>query len=506
MGLNVPLLTVAIRGEPDTLIARQRARQISQFLGFSSGDAARITTALSEIARNAIEYGGGGTVAFAIEGRALDRQDLVIRVVDQGAGIADIKAVLSPDFKSRTGMGIGIKGSRALMDRFVITSAVGSGTTVVMAKRLPWSTSKYGAAEIARLTAEIAKANEATPLGELRIQNQALLASLQELTHRQAEIERLAVVAGDARDRAEAAQLVAERSVVVRERFMALTTHELRTPLNAIMGFLDLLDMELSESITEKQKGYFTRVRRACKHLAGVTNDFLDMAQGDAGRLRVARQPGAARYVMSEASALVAPQAAARDITVSLSETTDHVMYLGDVDRVRQVLVNLLGNAVSFTPPGGTVEVVASRAADATPAGTLTGGPWCAIRVVDTGPGIPSDKLSHVFEPFVQLSSEGQAARKGSGLGLTVSRQLALLMGGDLTAASTGAGAVFTLWLAEGNVRNEMGSESADVDRGDVMLADGAPAMLSESSIGRLIEPIRPPAQYHPASTPVAPV
>jgi anti-sigma regulatory factor (Ser/Thr protein kinase) len=186
MGLNVPLLTVAIRGEPDTLIARQRARQISQFLGFSSGDAARITTALSEIARNAIEYGGGGTVAFAIEGRALDRQDLVIRVVDQGAGIADIKAVLSPDFKSRTGMGIGIKGSRALMDRFVITSAVGSGTTVVMAKRLPWSTSKYGAAEIARLTAEIAKANEATPLGELRIQNQALLASLQELTHRQA--------------------------------------------------------------------------------------------------------------------------------------------------------------------------------------------------------------------------------------------------------------------------------------------------------------------------------
>jgi signal transduction histidine kinase len=287
---------------------------------------------------------------------------------------------------------------------------------------------------------------------------------------------------------------------------MALTTHELRTPLNAIMGFLDLLDMELSESITEKQKGYFTRVRRACKHLAGVTNDFLDMAQGDAGRLRVARQPGAARYVMSEASALVAPQAAARDITVSLSETTDHVMYLGDVDRVRQVLVNLLGNAVSFTPPGGTVEVVASRAADATPAGTLTGGPWCAIRVVDTGPGIPSDKLSHVFEPFVQLSSEGQAARKGSGLGLTVSRQLALLMGGDLTAASTGAGAVFTLWLAEGNVRNEMGSESADVDRGDVMLADGAPAMLSESSIGRLIEPIRPPAQYHPASTPVAPV
>jgi signal transduction histidine kinase len=289
-------------------------------------------------------------------------------------------------------------------------------------------------------------------LGELQLQNQTLLNTLQEITQRQSEIERLGVIAGDARDRAEAAQLIAERSIVVRERFMALTTHELRNPLQAIMGYVELLDTELSGSITAKQKDYFGRVERACKHLAGITNDFLDMAQGDAGRLKVARHPGAARHVISEASALVAPQAAARDITVRLSETTNHVMYLGDVDRVRQILVNLLGNAVSFTPPGGTVDVVAT-AETGSPSGTsLADGAWCAIRVEDTGPGIPRDKLGHVFEPFVQLLSEGQATRKGSGLGLTVSRQLALLMGGDLTAESTGAGAVFTLWLADGSV------------------------------------------------------
>ena len=450
MSATVLLLTVAIRRENDILLARQRARQISQFLGFSSGDAARITTALSEVARNAFEYAGGGTATFAIEGRALDRQDLVIRVVDEGAGIADTRAVLSADFKSRTGLGIGLKGSRVLMDRFEITSVVGHGTTVVMAKRLPWSTLKFGAAEVAKLTAELASLGDATPLGELQVQNQILLNTLQELTQRQSEIERLGVIAGDARDRAEAAQLVAERSIVVRERFMALTTHELRNPLQAIMGYLDLLEMELSSSITPKQKDYFARVERACKHLAGITNDFLDMAQGDAGRLKVARHAGAARHVISEASALVAPQAAARDVTVRLSETTKHVMYLGDVDRIRQVLVNLLGNAVSFTPIGGTVDVIATRVADAPAGSALSAGPWCAIRVEDTGPGIPSDKLGHVFEPFVQLSSEGQATRKGSGLGLTVSRQLALLMGGELTAESTGAGAVFTLWLADG--------------------------------------------------------
>lgn len=451
----LPLLTVAIRREQDILVAWQRGRQISHFLGFSVGDTTRITTALSEMNRNALEYGGGGTVAFAIE-RGLDRQELVIRIEDEGAGIADVNAILSSDFKSRTGMGIGIRGSRALMDRFVISSEPGHGTTVVMTKVLPSAASWFGPPEAARLTHELAKAYDATPLGELQVQNQALLNTLQELTKRQLENERLSAIARDARDRAEAAQLVAERSLVVRERFMALTTHELRTPLNAIIGYLELLDLELASSLTAKQHEYFSRTQRASKHLLGLTNDFLDMAQGDAGRLKVERHEGAARHVMSEAAALVAPQAAVRNVTVHLTESTRHVMYLGDADRIRQVLINLLGNAVSFTPPGGCVEVIAARSLESPSGASSTEGPWCAIQVRDTGPGIPADKLTHVFEPFVQLSQQGQAARKGSGLGLTVSRQLMLLMGGDLTASSAGTGAVFTLWLPGPPVQREV--------------------------------------------------
>jgi signal transduction histidine kinase len=469
---SVPLLTVMLRRESDILLARQRARQVSQFLGFTPADTTRITTALSEMARNALEYGGGGSVSFAIESRALDREDLVLRVVDEGPGIADLPAVLGGRFRSRDGMGIGIKGSRALMDAFTIKSGAGQGTTVEMAKRRPWSAVKLGAADVARLANELARSSEATPLGELQLQNQTLLNALEELTQRQLEVERLGVIAGQARERAEAAQLVAERSVVVRERFMALTTHELRTPLTAIVGYLDLLETELAGVLTEKQSGYFKRVQRACKHLVGVTNDFLDMAQGDAGRLKVASHDGAARHVMSEAVTLVAPQANARGITVRLSETTDHVMYVGDVDRVRQVLVNLLGNAISFTPAGGTIDVIASRATHAPPGSALEDAPRCAIRVQDAGPGIPADKLGHVFEPFVQLSPEGQASRKGTGLGLTVSRQLALLMGGDLTAESIGQGAVFTLWLPEGkrsvrdsNVAARMDANAAADDR-----------------------------------------
>ena len=231
---------------------------------------------------------------------------------------------------------------------------------------------------------------------------------------------------------------------------MALTTHELRTPLNAIIGYMELLQMELAPVMSEKQGGFFARVQKASQHLLGVTNDFLDMAQGDAGSLKVHCRDNPARSVISEATALVMPQATARDVAVNLSEAVDRVSYYGDVNRVRQVLVNLLGNAVSFTPPGGTVEIVAEHVAEPPEGSAMTGGPWSVIRVQDAGPGIPEEKVGHVFEPFVQLSSDGQATRKGSGLGLTVSRQLALLMGGDLIAASSGAGATFSLWLPNG--------------------------------------------------------
>ena len=450
MGTTVAILTVLIRTEDDLLLARRRARQISQSLGFSSGDTTRIVTALSEITRNAFEYAKGGAVAFAIDSHAADHQELVLRVSDRGAGIADVPAVLSPQFHSRTGMGVGIRGSRALMDRFDITSVVGQGTTVTMSKRLPWSAPVFGTGDVLRLVDQIAKGDGGTPASEMQTQNQALLQTLEELTAKNTEVERLREVAIASQIRAESAQVVAEHSLAVRARFMALTTHELRTPLNAIIGYLQLLDIELAGSLTEKQQGHFARTQKAANHLLQVTNDFLEMASGDAGTLRIARHPGAARHVMSEATALVTPQAAARDIVIHLSESVERAMYLGDSHRVRQILINLLGNAVTFTPQGQAIRVHAEEVADAPPDTELTGGPWCAIRVTDSGPGIPPDKLAFVFEPFVQLSDNGQPARKGSGLGLTVSRQLARLMGGDLTAESRETGAEFTLWLPEG--------------------------------------------------------
>jgi signal transduction histidine kinase len=435
MNAAIPLISLAIRREYDMLLARHRARRICQLLGFSNGDTTRVATALSEVARNAFEFAGGGTAAFSIEGSVKERQELVIRVSDEGPGIADVARVMSDE---RASLAVGLRGSRALMDRFEVVSAE-VGTVVTLAMKMPAGSARFTMADSIKLVAELATQEDVSPVGELHAQNQALLTTLR-------EVEQLREVAMAARERAEKAQLVAERSLVVRDRFMALTTHEIRTPLNAIIGYMELLELELAPIMSERQVDFFTRVQRASQHLRGVTNDFLVMAQGDAGRLQVSCRESEARTVMREAAALIMPQALSRDVTVRLMESADEMTYFGDENRVRQVLVNLLGNAVSFSPAGSTVSVIAEHAQEAHGTG-LSGGPWSVFRVLDAGPGIPEEKLAHVFEPFVQLPSDVQSKRKGTGLGLTVSRQLAQMMGGDLTAANAEPGAVFALWL-----------------------------------------------------------
>jgi anti-sigma regulatory factor (Ser/Thr protein kinase) len=153
--MRIPLITVALRRENDLLLARQRARQITQLLGFSVGDSTRITTALAEIARNALVYGGGGTVTFFIDDEPHGSQALLVHVADEGPGVANLDTILAGQYGSQTGMGIGITGSRALMDRFQIESADGAGTRVSMSKMLPRSVTRIGTAEIARLTDQL---------------------------------------------------------------------------------------------------------------------------------------------------------------------------------------------------------------------------------------------------------------------------------------------------------------------------------------------------------------
>lgn len=280
-----------------------------------------------------------------------------------------------------------------------------------------------------------------------------LEARTRELEARGRELAEQTADAEGARRRAEAADRA-------KSEFLATMSHELRTPINAMVGYTQLLDMGLAGPVTAQQRDYLSRLSASSEHLLALVNDVLDLARLDAGRMPVVREPATTARVVEAALALTLPLAEAKGVRlVDESAGTPGVGYVGDETRVRQIVVNLSSNAVKFTPPGGTVSVACGVVSDAAPGARLSGGgPWAFLRVSDTGMGIAPAHQAAIFEPFTQAEqvnevggrSQGPYRRTqgGTGLGLTVSRRLARLMGGDLTVESElGRGATFTLWL-----------------------------------------------------------
>src|SRR5215470_19438212 len=183
------LLSLQLRHERDVVLARQRARQIAALIGFQGQDQTRLATAVSEIARNAVAYAGGGKIEFLIEGNTAP-QVFAMRVSDQGPGIADLPSILAGVYRSPTGMGLGILGARRLMDHLDITSTPG-GTSVVLKRIVPRHVGLIGSQAIARIVAELAKRASSGPVEEVQRQNQELLRTLEELNTRQEELTAL---------------------------------------------------------------------------------------------------------------------------------------------------------------------------------------------------------------------------------------------------------------------------------------------------------------------------
>ena len=240
-----------------------------------------------------------------------------------------------------------------------------------------------------------------------------------------------------ARREAESARKEAELANRAKGDFLAAMSHELRTPLNAIAGYVELIQLGIQGAVTDAQRTSLARVRANQQHLLRLINDVLAFAKVEAGQLELDLTPFDAAELLDTILPLVAPQAAAKRIDFAVDDCPPGLMAIGDLERVRQILLNLVGNAIKFTPPGGAVRLSCRVEGDCV-----------ALSVRDNGPGIPDDQQRSIFDPFVQVERRLSNPREGVGLGLAISADLARAMNGTITVESTlGEGSTFTLEL-----------------------------------------------------------
>jgi signal transduction histidine kinase len=448
----IPLISLNIGEETDIVMARQRSRQIAAAAGFSQQDQVRLATAVSEVGRNAFQYAGGGRVEFFLELEGKP-QILWIHVVDHGPGIRDISGVMAGAYESPTGMGMGLSGTRRLMDYFTIESKIGRGTTVRFGKALPPAAEPIDRSSIANITAILSQQPATGAYEEIRRQNQDLLSTLSAMRERELELERrhkdlarlnteledtnrgVVALYAELDEKATALRVADE----LKSKFLSHVSHEFRTPVNSILALAQLLLKRADGELTAEQEIQVNYIRRSAQDLIEMVNDLLDLAKVEAGKSEVQLAPVEVAQTLASVRGLMRPLATNPSVTLTFDEVSPDLVIQTDESKLSQILRNLISNALKFTERG-EVRVSVSYAAD-----------QISIFVTDTGIGIAPEDQETIFQEFSQVRSPIQRRVKGTGLGLPLSRKLTALLGGSLTLQSVvGSGSEFRLTLPTG--------------------------------------------------------
>jgi len=441
--VKLSILAVAIAREQDVVNARQRARQVAELLGFDGQGQTRIATAVSEIARNAFRYASDGRVEFAVEGRTAP-QLLLITVHDRGPGIAELPRILHGEYRSRTGMGLGLLGAKRLMDGFDVETSPTGGTVVSMRKVMPRREGPVTGASIAAIADELARPRSHEPLAEALEQNQELLRTLEELRRRQEDLERLSreledtnrgVVALYAELDEKADHL--RRADELKSRFLSNMSHEFRTPLNSILALTRLLLDHVDGPLTDEQTRQVAFVRKAAEDLFELVNDLLDLTRVEAGKIVIRPVEFDVEHLFGALRGMLRPLLVNPSLRLVFEDVAEVPTIQSDEAKVSQILRNFISNALKFTE-AGEIRVSARMSRPAT----------VVFAVRDTGIGIAPQDQERIFEEFTQIANPLQQRVRGTGLGLPLTRKLAGLLGGHVSVESAlGVGSTFSLTL-----------------------------------------------------------
>ena len=440
--MSVPILNLALLTERDVVQTRQRARELAAQLGLDNQDQIRMATATSEIARNAFRYAKNGKVTFSLELESPQR--LAVTVSDSGSGIPNLDEILQGRYRSETGLGMGLIGTRRLMDEFRIETSP-QGTTVRMAKAIPHHRDTWTLRTAKDLSRKIQERSPESPYGEIEQQNQELLKTFQELRSRQEELELLnreledtnrGVVAlyAELDERADYLRRASE----LKTKFLSNVSHEFRTPLNSIISLARLLMDRIDGELTSEQFRQVRYIESSARDLQEMVNDLLDLAKVEAGKIRIRTKRFEVHELFSALKGMLKPLLADNtSVDLVFEVEPDLPVLRTDEGKVSQILRNLISNALKFTPDGKVT--VSARMFDTREV---------LFTVRDTGIGIAPEHHETIFKEFSQVENPLQERYRGTGLGLPLCRNLATLLGGHIWLESTpGEGSTFFVRL-----------------------------------------------------------